>query len=245
MLIDEYTDTGKKRDVNEDYCGKWHNNYIKGHIFCVADGMGGYGFGEMASKIAVHSILKDFAVLRNHVFSTRQLLISMFDNVQKRLNRYKVKKKIEIYGTTLAVLLVLGDSIACANLGDTRIYSLTHSDLDQVSFDHNFVQELLHAGEITPEQAEAHPKKHMLTRALTGDTENDSEPFITFSNHKPNILYLIATDGLYRMLEKNEIIELMQAGKESRSTESIIQKVYDRGAVDNITFQIIKPIGDS
>jgi protein phosphatase len=241
LLFNEYTDTGKKRSVNEDYCGKWHNRLIDGYVFCVADGMGGYGFGDAASKIAVYSVIKDFALLKKNDVSPRQLILNMFDNAQTRLKNYKVKKNIDLFGTTLSVMLFLNDITACANIGDTRIYSSKHSQLILESFDHNFVQELLHAGEITKEQAEHHPKKHMLTKALTGDSDSDVEPFIKISPYSPDTTYMIASDGLYRMLNEQEIMALLTNYGQNSSAENILQKVYDRGAIDNITFQVIRP----
>lgn len=241
LLIDEYTDTGKQRSINEDYCGKWHNRLIGGYLFCVADGMGGYGFGDVASKIAVYSAVKDFALLKTNHIALEELVLKMFNNVQNRLKKYRIEKQIDLFGTTLSVLIFINNHWICANIGDTRIYSSKENRLTLESFDHNFVQELLHAGEITAEEAKHHPKKHILTRALTGDDTINVDPFINIQPFLPDQSFLIASDGLYRMLNEREMDELITAYGQGRSVEPVLQKVYDKGATDNITYQVIRP----
>lgn len=245
LLLDEYTDTGKQRSVNEDYCGKWHNRFIGGYLFCVADGMGGYGFGDAASKIAVYSVVKDFALLKKKDIVLEELVLKMFHNVQSRLRQYRIKKQIDVYGTTLSVVIFLNNYLVCANIGDTRIYSSRENRLTLESFDHNFAQELLHAGEITIEEARYHPQKHVLTKALTGDDTVNVEPFINIQLYSSEKCYLIASDGLYRMLNETEICALISAYVHGRSAETVLHKVYDRGALDNITYQVIRPVAEN
>ena len=241
LLLHEYTDTGKVRVVNEDFCGKWHNQLIDGYVYCVADGMGGYGFGDIASKIAVYSVVKDFASIKKKEISPEKLILNMFNNVQTRLKNYKVKNSIDLFGTTLSVLLFINNNTACANIGDTRIYSLFQNQLVLETYDHSVVQELLHASVITKEQAENHPKKHMLTKALTGDSD-EIDPFVKIRPYSPDTTFIIASDGLYRMLNDQEILSMLTFYEQNHSIESMLQKVYDRGAIDNLTFQIIRPI---
>ena len=242
LLFNEYTDTGKIRSVNEDYSGKWYNQRIDSYIFCVADGMGGYGFGDMASKIAVYSVLKDFALMQKKDISITKLISNIFNNAQERLKNYKIKHNINMFGTTLSLLLFINGSVIAANIGDTRIYSLFNDHLARLSYDHNFVQELLYAKEITEEQALNHPKKNMLTKALTGDGNIDVEPHIKKKAYAPGITYIIATDGLYRMLNDSEIQFFFQFNEPDKLIAPMMEKVYQRGAIDNITLQIIRTL---
>ncbi|OQY11617.1 MAG: hypothetical protein B6I31_04630 [Desulfobacteraceae bacterium 4572_19] len=238
IFLIEQTDVGKVREINEDFAGSWYNKAIDANLYCVADGMGGYGSGDIASKIAVDSVIKDFALLQKDNLLPEKLIPFMFENVQNRLRQYKNKNSLSMFGTTLALLIFRNDSIVCANIGDTRVYSFYQDKLVCESHDHNFAQELLCTGQISEEQAKKHPRRHVLTQALTGE-DSKVDPFFTLLPLDCNKTYLIATDGLYGMVDDPFIASILSSFKPEEAAEKLLERAKENGGVDNITFQII------
>lgn len=238
--LTERTDKGKVRKGNEDCAGYKHNRWVDGYLFCVADGMGGYGHGEVASKVAVDSLLKDFDLLRKCDLEPVQLVSYMVENVNSRLRYHKQNAGIARYGTTIALLIFLDGRMILGNVGDTRIYSHGENGLEQLSYDHNFAQELLLSGEISEEQAGKHPKRNVLTRALTGE-DKISTPYVRMVSCVPGTNFVIASDGLYRMVNEAFIDSALAGGVPEAAADRLLAKVYENRASDNITFQIITP----
>ena len=238
IFLTEQTDVGKVREINEDFLGNYYNRITDVNLYCVADGMGGYGFGNIASKIAVDSAIKDFALLQKKDFLPEKLILLMFENIQNRLRQYKNKNEISMFGTTFALVMCRYDFIICANIGDTRIYSFDRNGLICESYDHNFAHELLSTGQISEEQARKHPKRHVLTQALTGE-DNKVDPYIKVLPMDLSKTYFIATDGLYGMVDDQFIASILSSFEPEQAAEQLLALAKKNGGVDNITFQII------
>ncbi|PIE88836.1 MAG: hypothetical protein CR997_14325 [Acidobacteria bacterium] len=237
----EKTDVGRVRKRNEDSLGKSQNKKLDGYIFCVADGMGGYGLGDVASRIVVEGICADFSATTEMDKPVREWVIFLFNRAEKRLQRYRQKNDIDRFGTTLAIIIFMQDITICANVGDTRIYSLDDRSLIQESHDHTLVNQLVQAGRITPEEAHAHPNRHMLTLALTGERKS-LEPYVSIWPFDPDRTYVIASDGLYNMVEETFLLKALTRNSLDEGAESLFKAAMENGATDNITFQVIKPL---
>ena len=239
----EKTDTGNVRKRNEDFLGKHRNKKLDACLFCVADGMGGYGLGDVASQVVVKGILDDFAGTTKIDRPIREWVIHLFNRAEDRLRSYRQKNNITRFGTTLATVFFMKDITVCANVGDTRIYSLDASSMIQESHDHTLVNQMLQAGQITMEEAHTHPNRHMLTLALTGERET-IEPYISIWPFDPVRTYLIASDGLYNMVEESLITRTLTRNSPDEAADQLFSYALENGATDNVTFQIIKPLGE-
>ncbi len=239
----EKTDTGKVRQRNEDFLGKHRNEQLDACLFCVADGMGGYGLGDVASKIVVGGILEKFAATTTIDVPIRQWVIGLFNLAEDHLRAYREENNISRFGTTLAIVFFIGNQAVCANVGDTRIYSLNTDTMTQESLDHTLVNQLIQSGQITEKEALDHPNRHMLTLALTGEREH-IEPHISIGSFDPARMYLITSDGLYNMLNEAFIARTLLDNPQKEAAELLLHHALENGATDNITFQIIKPFGE-
>ena len=239
----EKTDTGKVRQRNEDFLGKHRNEQLDACLFCVADGMGGYGLGDVASKIVVDCVLKKFAETSEIIIPIRQWITDLFDTAEDHLRVYREENNITRFGTTLAIVFFMKNKTVCANVGDTRIYSLDANSMVQESYDHTLVNQLIESGQITTSEAHAHPNRHMLTLALTGERDH-IEPHISIWPFDPVRTYLITSDGLYNMLNESFIARTLLDNSAKEAAEQLLSFALENGATDNVTFQIIKPFGE-
>ncbi len=146
-------------------------------------------------------------------------------------------------GTTLAIILFYQRLVVCANIGDTRIYCFNGQGLTQKSQDHTLVNDLVNNNSISPEQARTHPKKHVLSRALTGEDQN-ADPHISIDSFIPNNIYLICSDGLYNMVDESSISSTLKKYSIFDARDQLLKQAYTGGARDNISFQIIRPEDD-
>jgi protein phosphatase len=239
------TDTGGVRQQNEDFAGHARNEAFGGEIFCVGDGMGGHGYGELASQTAVKALIEGFHRLeRWDIQNSDKTLGDLFTQAQEAVSAAKQKNSItSTMGTTLAALIVLPDAVICANIGDSRIYCLEGRDLIRKSHDHTIVNDLLSAKQITPEQARSHPQKNILTHAITGDP-TPATPYVQVEQVNPDHIYLICSDGLYNMVDEEFIASVLASSSVFQAGDYLLKQAYANGATDNITFQIIKPFDD-
>lgn len=239
------TDAGGVRQRNEDYAGHARNEALNGEIFCVADGMGGHGNGELASRATVEAIREGFRRLRAwDIKFSESILTGLFTAAQEAVHAAKQKNSITAtMGTTLAALVLLPDAAVFSNIGDSRIYSLEGRRLVQKTKDHTMVNDLLSARQITPEEAQTHPRKNVLSRAITGDSE-PVVPYVQVSPLTDDPLYLICSDGLYNMVDEDYIAEVLLSSSIFQAGDYLLKQAYANGATDNITFQIIRSADD-
>lgn len=239
------SDRGKVRFQNEDYAGNAINDGLGAQLFCVADGMGGHGSGDLASRVVVDSMLHEFSALANcepEFYDTT--INTLFAKAQHALFLLKQKNSIKsIIGTTLSTLIVLSDSVIYANIGDTRIYCFDGQHLIQKSHDHTIVNDLVSKNQITREQARIHPQKNVLTHAITGD-EKPIKAYVQIEPLNNDHIYLICSDGLYNMVDDDFTCAVLKQSSIFQAQDALLAQAYANGAADNITFQIIKPEDD-
>ena len=239
------TDCGSVRHQNEDFAGHVINEDIDGELFCVADGMGGHGSGDLASRTVIESLLHEFSALTDdRQDSYEKITNHLFASTQHALHKTKQANNIHsIIGTTLSALLIIQDTVIYANIGDTRIYCFDGQNLIQKSHDHTIVNDLVSKNKITPEQARVHPQKNVLTHAITGD-KTQVEAYVQVEPLDNDHIYLICSDGLYNMVDENFICTVLKQSSIFQARDFLLKQAYANGATDNITFQIIKPFDD-
>jgi protein phosphatase len=227
------SDVGRVRKANED------SYYVRSPLFVVADGMGGAQAGEVASKIAVDSFKNP---LDESVAPEPRMA-----NVVRQANLSIHKKSVSSdefkgMGTTLTALLLGDDELTIAHVGDSRAYRLRDGDLERLTRDHSLVGEMVRRGAITEAEAEVHPQRSILTRAL--GPEDDVEIDTLSHGVKPGDIYLICSDGLTGMVDEATIAQEMGSGKSMQEiADSLIRKANEGGGVDNITVVAFKVDG--
>ena len=225
------SDVGRSRNHNEDY----FEIAGEGRLCVIADGMGGHGHGDLASRIAVDAIRgcveSDAAdgpsgLLRRAINQAHEML----------LERVAADEELLGMGTTAVVMMVDGANGVVAHVGDSRAYRLRHGELQQLTEDHSWVNEQVRAGFLSVDQARSHPLKNVVTRALGGDSEIQVD--VVEVQVEPDDLYLLCSDGLTTMLRDDEIRErLSELG--GRPLDEVCHRLVDeangRGGLDNIT----------
>jgi len=230
------TDVGLVRQANEDYLGDAQTP--NGHVFVVCDGMGGHVGGARASQIAVNSILEFFAKeIHENMFTAldRSLQFANEQIFAVALNEPKMKGM----GTTAVVLVIKGDNCFIGHVGDSRIYLKSNNKLNRITKDHSFVQNLVDKGVISDDEAENHPKKNQILKAL-GISPNiaptiASEPILI----KSSDVFLLCSDGLSGMINDRSMEMMIDVSNLDRSASVLIQAACDGGGHDNITVTLI------
>lgn len=241
MQVFAKSDIGRERQINEDYY------YIakdedKIKLYIIADGMGGYNAGEVASKLAVKSV-KEYIYSNYDISNTDQEYI---ENIMRDAVKYAndvvyktslTKPELNGMGTTLDACLIYNNKVFIGHIGDSRVYRIRKDFVRKVTKDHSYVQKLIEDGTITKEEAYNHPKKNMLTKAL-GCIE-PIEPDVVIKTFLKDDILVMTTDGLTNMIKEDEIFNIIKEDLNT-SVENLVEKANDNGGYDNITVVIIK-----
>lgn len=230
MKIGAKTDIGKVREQNEDSYG------YKDHLFVLADGMGGHRAGEIASSIAVQTILAmDFSgnspdiILKEAVLKANQAILNA---VEQDPGQYGM-------GTTITVLYLSENLVYYTHIGDSRIYRYSGGLFQQLTNDHSLVAELVRSGSLTEAEAKNHPQRNILTRALGTDRMPDFE--IMKGPVVEGDKFLLCSDGLCGLLEEAQIFGEISTGDEPQViVDRLVTMANDAGGIDNITAILIE-----
>src|SRR5215208_2044341 len=220
------TDTGRQRHANED------SYFARAPLFAVADGMGGAQAGEVASRIAAGAFER--GRLSKEAPAEGQL-----EQIAQRANReiHKLAQEDSSragMGTTLTAALLRDDEVAFGHVGDSRAYLLRARKLKRLTKDHSLVEELRRQGRLTEEQAEEHPQRSIITRAL-GPEPSVNVDTMTFPARDGDV-FLLCSDGLTTMVSDEEIREILVRSKTLRSAVNRLVHAANRGGGrDNIT----------
>lgn len=230
MKIGAKTDKGKVREQNEDSYG------YEGQLFVLADGMGGHLAGEIASAIAVKTILTtDFS--NNSPDNT--LKEAVYQANQEILRAVEQDPTQHGMGTTVAVLYFHENVAYCTHIGDSRIYHYSNGSLLQLTSDHSLVAELVKSGSLTVAEAKNHPQRNILTHAL--GTEIMPELTVTRVPAFPGDKFLLCSDGLSGLLEESQILEGISVDDEPQViADHLVALANDAGGTDNITVILIE-----
>jgi len=207
----------------------------KGYMLIVADGMGGHQAGEVASNMAANIISREYYKLQGNG-SVEKNLAKVFELANKNIfEMANTQKAYHGMGTTCTTLVVIGNSVYYAHVGDSRAYMQKRDSLVQITEDHTFVQELVNNGDITAEEAATHPKRNILTNAM------GTKPSLRIDTGKckfeleNNDRLLLCSDGLYDYLNDKELNEILKNNGLKNAAEYMVQQAKARGGHDNIT----------
>jgi serine/threonine protein phosphatase PrpC len=225
------TDLGLVREGNEDSAVSCAN------LIAVADGMGGHAGGEVASAIAIDSVMKLIPLLADESIdldSREDLFLNITHEIDlKILDQSKSHPELSGMGTTLTALSILDNNVELLHVGDSRCYRYRDNKLHQLSYDHTVMQELLDQGRLTPQEVFDHPQRSSLTQALMGDSGLD--PILLTFEIKKSDRFLVCSDGLTNVLSDYEISKIIEANKDDQIPHALIKEVRSKGAPDNIT----------
>lgn len=234
MKLGACTHKGRVRKLNEDSFYVT-NNHIK--LFAVADGMGGHNAGEVASHMAIKSIVEYINGRKDTIYSEIEIVDLLKEAVEYAnknvYNEAVVNDSYKGMGTTLTVAL-FDEKIYMAHVGDSRAYIIRNEEINQITQDHSLVGELIRSGSITEEEGKVHPRRNMITRAI-GTDENVKIDIYTSEMKKDDILVL-CTDGLSNFIEDWEIKNAILSNDNIEvSCDELIGMANERGGLDNIT----------
>ncbi|MBB6449346.1 protein phosphatase [Geomicrobium halophilum] len=233
------TDVGKLREHNEDAGDLFYKEDMI--LAIVADGMGGHRAGDVASEMAVKALKDawDHHPPKNEYGAIKRWLT---EEIQ-RANDAVFQKSIadESYrgmGTTLVASVIYEGGLVIGHVGDSRAYRLQPPSMVQLTSDHSLVNELVKSGQLKPEEAENHPRKNVVTRAL--GTQAEVEVEVGYYEFPKQSTLLLCSDGLSDKLLEKDIEETLLGDREiDGSADALVQKALERGGEDNITVLLV------
>ncbi|MCI9145407.1 MAG: Stp1/IreP family PP2C-type Ser/Thr phosphatase [Eubacterium sp.] len=240
MRIVAKTDKGNVRDSNQDaYAVGEFSDEVVWSVVC--DGMGGAAGGNIASALAVKVISdKINASYRNQMrdSSIKNMLDSALTAANIEVFDFaEAQPDLRGMGTTVVCAIVRDNQAYIVHAGDSRAYVINNGNIRQITTDHSMVQDLLLRGKITPEEAEHHPNKNIITRAV-GVNKAIEIDFEQIDLEDDDTL-LICTDGLSNYVSNDEMLELMSDGKHYAFADRLVKKANENGGGDNITVVVI------
>ena len=221
------TDPGRRRRHNEDA-------YVcEPPLFAVADGIGGAQAGELASSLAAAAVRDDSSDGRG---DGRRRVDELIQEANRRVyQRQSEDASLSGMGTTMTVALFEEDHVWIGHVGDSRAYLVRDGKLEQLTEDHSLVAELVRSGRLSPEDAETHPQRSVVTRALGTDPDVDVDTFSIDS--KPGDLFMICSDGLTSMVSDEGILEEIHRHRDDvrAAAKALVRAANKGGGEDNIT----------
>ena len=220
------TDTGRRRRHNEDAF------VSEPPLFAVADGMGGAQAGELASSLAAAALTE----LQEHPGGGEERVDELIQQANRRVyERQSQDASASGMGTTMTVALVGDDRVVIGHVGDSRAYLIRNGKLEQLTEDHSLVAELVRSGKLSPEEAEAHPQRSVITRALGTDPDVDVDTFSIET--RPGDLFLICSDGLTSMVDDETILSEVARNRDNLqgAAKALVRAANKGGGEDNIT----------
>jgi protein phosphatase len=220
------TDTGRQRNANED------SLFTRAPVFVIADGMGGAQAGEVASKAAAESFDRELPA-----GPPEQLLRETIEGANRSIHEHARRDPaLAGMGTTITAAIVdpEAEEVAIGHVGDSRAYRLRDGRLEQLTRDHSLVEEMRRKGQLTDAQAEDHPQRSIITRALGPEPEVQVD--LQTVPAQPGDVFLICSDGLTTMLDDEHIARLLtRASSMQAAVRSLVDEANRAGGRDNIT----------
>lgn len=230
------SEVGKVRKANEDSYG--YDNTINGSVYVVCDGMGGHVGGAVASQLAVKSILEYFQ--RERYENLIQAIDRSFQFANEQVFAHTIADpSLKGMGTTAVVLIIQDDDCFIGHVGDSRIYLKTEGKLHRLTRDHSFVQALVDNGTITDEEAEHHPKKNQILKALGHSPEVTGTVCKEALKVQAGDMFLLCSDGLNGMINDKIIESEMEFPDLPGSARRLYQQAMDSRGADNITVVLV------
>ena len=260
MQIGYKTDVGRRRQLNEDalMCYKldaiYHSGSESVELLVVADGMGGHNAGEVASKLGIRVFLRECIRLlieqsdRDHGVasqgineaSAREIFTTAINAANDAVCQKARDQGLHGMGTTLVAALIAEQTMYVTNVGDSRCYIITNGEITQVPKDHSLVQEMVDASMITPEEAQRHPRRNEITRAIGAHAGITGDFY--FCKLYENDTILLCSDGLTSVVPDQKIAEIVRAARSpEQACNDLITAANEAGGPDNITVIVAKP----
>ncbi|MGO9125864.1 MAG: Stp1/IreP family PP2C-type Ser/Thr phosphatase [Terriglobales bacterium] len=240
------SDLGCQRENNEDSYSYWEaagdaDFAQKGRLAVVADGMGGHEGGQEASRLAVEAIQETYA--NGPAADPQTLLTAGFLEAHHRIQDYAFNHaKLRGMGTTATAVVLLANRLYYAHVGDSRLYRVNKEEVARLTHDHSYVGRLVESGVITPEEAEAHPQRNILTAALGAGAEITVEtpetPFLV----KTGDMLVLCTDGLWGQITDVELQRAVVQDPPVTACRALVNLARERGGPDNITVQVLRVV---
>ncbi len=242
--VSSQSDLGCQRTNNEDSFGYWEPDddqqfLRKGRLAVVADGMGGYEGGQEASRLAVETLV---AVYRDFAGDDPQeALVEALQAAHEQVRKYSfAHPELRGMGTTCTAAAIVQNALYYVHVGDTRLYLIRNGQITRVTRDHSYVGRLVESGIISPEEAENHPQRNILTAALGTNPD-----LIMDSPGRPEPLrakdvLVICSDGLWGQVHDAEILETVANQSAEQAGRRLIDLARERGGPDNITVEILR-----
>jgi protein phosphatase len=226
------TDPGRRRRRNEDAY------VVQPPLFAVADGMGGAQAGEIASRIAA-SVLRD-----SGAEAGEDAVVALVQEANRRVYEAAASDEARAgMGTTMTAALIEAGTVRIGHVGDSRAYRIRDGALEQLTDDHSLVAELVRSGRLSPEEADVHPQRSVITRVLGSDPEVDVDTFAVEA--RPGDVFMICSDGLTSMVDDASILGLVERNRTNldRAARALVDAANKGGGEDNITV-IVFELGD-
>jgi serine/threonine protein phosphatase PrpC len=235
------TNVGRMRRHNEDYV----DGHVpadpdllerKGALFLVADGMGGHQAGEVASRGAVEQVIDNYYA-DNEPDAGKSLVRAVWQANQHIQEQAQVDPDKAGMGTTLVAAAILGTRVYIANVGDSRAYLIDRAGIHQITEDHSWVEEQVRAGLLTREQAQQHPQRNLVTRALGSRPTVEVDLFE--GELREGDVLLLCSDGLTNQVEDLELEAAVRECRLQDASTRLVAKANERGGTDNISLLLV------
>jgi PPM family protein phosphatase len=242
------THVGRQRQHNED-------SFLvadEAKLFLVADGMGGHAAGEIASRIAVDSISEfivhtkeddgtwPHAYDEHYTRTTNRLMAALRMANTRVLEAMRKDARLRGMGTTVVACMADEGKMSVAHVGDSRVYMIRKGKISRITSDHSWVFEQVQAGMLTEAEAEKHPLRNVITRALGGALSVN--PDASEIDSKPGDVYLLCSDGLTGMVPEEEILKLVTANADDleKACRELVDMANEHGGIDNVTVILVQ-----
>ncbi|AGU78493.1 Stp1/IreP family PP2C-type Ser/Thr phosphatase [Streptococcus intermedius] len=238
MEISLLTDVGQKRTNNQDYANQFVNR--AGMIMILlADGMGGHRAGNIASEMAVTDLGAAWVDTQiDSINGVREWFAEHLETENQKVHQFGQDEEYKGMGTTLEALAIIGTQAIYAHVGDSRIGLVREDSYRQLTSDHSLVNELLKAGQITPEEAERHPQRNIITQSI--GQRSEVQPDVGMISLEDDDYIILNSDGLSNMISESEIYDIMTSDLSlSEKAETLIRFANNAGGLDNITVALI------
>jgi protein phosphatase len=232
--IASVSDTGRRRRRNEDAY------VVQPPLFAVADGMGGAQAGEIASRLAAEALRESPGD-----DSGEERVAALIREANRRVyDRSQEDSAVTGMGTTVTVALLEDGLVRIGHVGDSRAYLIRNGLLEQLTEDHSLVAELMRDGKLSPEEAETHPQRSVITRVLGTEPDVDVDTFSVEA--RPGDLFLLCSDGLTTMVGDESILRIVkrERGDLERAARALVSAANGAGGEDNITVVFFAIAGD-
>ena len=236
MQISVHSNIGRRRSSNQDYAD-YYTSKAKQVLFILCDGVGGNQAGDVASKMTTEYIGKEFQNIDQSLTwqAAETWLTEIVDTVNQEVYDLSLSKdEYKGMSTTLVMALAADDQLVICHVGDSRAYIFNEEGLNQVTDDHSLVNELIRSGEITELEGEHHPQRNIVTQAIGGTDQVESE--INHFDLSQVDYLLLCSDGLSNMVNHKQMLEYFKSYQSLDTLgEALIDAANEAGGSDNIT----------